>query len=409
MSVSMFCRDAMSISVARGVEGVRPRVAKSVSVAHELEGMLHRDAESASAARDAKSVSAAHEVDGVLRRDAKRVSFAHDAKSVSSEITAVHEVKGVLRHDAMSVSVAREVEGVLPRGAKSVSVAHEVEGVLRRDAKSVSFAHEVEGVLPREAKSVSVARDAEIASVEVEGELRRDAKSVSVAHEAEGVLLRDAKSVSVARDVEIASVAHEVEGVLRRDAKSVDPVIVHATRELAISTVNDALFDLMVSWDFDGVCDTVKMVHCSGGSLSPDVQRKVRSWALLYDDVCKCMERLDSLHDDLLDLISVGRVLLSGDAVQGEVSRAEGLQACGHGDCGSLRRELAEACCEIKCATCGHDFVPGICVETAWFRPVVFTRGWSCGTEFKTVGHFLWDPPCPEKGEAIRCPDCVSA
>jgi hypothetical protein len=199
------------------------------------------------------------------------------------------------------------------------------------------------------------------------------------------------------------------QGEFRRDAKSVDPVLVHAMREFAISTVNDALLDLMVSWDFDGVCDTVKMVHCSGGSLSPDVSRKVRSWALLYDDVCKCMERLDSLHDDLLDLISVGRVLLSGDAVQGEVSRAEGLQACGHGDCGSLRRELAEACCDIKCATCGHDFVPGICVETAWFRPVVFTRGWSCGTEFKTVGHFIWDPPCPEKGEAIRCPDCVSA
>jgi hypothetical protein len=170
-----------------------------------------------------------------------------------------------------------------------------------------------------------------------------------------------------------------------------------------------ALFDLMASWDFDGVCDTVKMVHCSGGSLSPDVLRKVRSWALLYDDVCKCMERLDSLHDELLDLISVGGVLLSGDAVQGEVSRAGGLQACGHGDCGSLRRELAEACCEIKCATCGHDFVPGICVETAWLRPVVFTRGWSCGTEFKTVGHFIWDPPCLEKGESICCPDCVSA
>jgi hypothetical protein len=170
-----------------------------------------------------------------------------------------------------------------------------------------------------------------------------------------------------------------------------------------------ALFDLMVSWDFDGVSDTLEMVHSSGGTLSPDVLRKVRSWALLYHDVCKCMERLDSLHDELLDLISVGWVLHSGDPVQGEVSRAEGLQACGHGDCGSLRRELAEACCEITCVTCGHDFVPGICVETAWLRPVVFTRGWCSGTEFKTVGHFIWDPPCPEKGESIRCPDCVSA
>jgi hypothetical protein len=179
--------------------------------------------------------------------------------------------------------------------------------------------------------------------------------------------------------------------------------------DVSESLPTGALFDLMLAWDFDGVCETLEMIHSSGGSLSPDVLRKVRSWALLHHDVCKCMGRLDSLHDELLDLISVGGVLQSGGPVHGEVTRAEGLQACGHSDCGSLRRELLDACCEIKCATCGHDFVPGMCVETAWLRPVIFTRGWSCGTEYKTVGDFIWDPPCPEKGESVRCTACVSA
>jgi hypothetical protein len=218
-------------------------------------------------------------------------------------------------------------------------------------------------------------------------------------HEAEGVLHVEPHAAS--HNAQRVPVACEASGVAACDTGS--------TGSCGDLAAPGALFDLMLAWDFDGVCETLEMIHSSGGSLCPNVLRKVRSWASLYHDVCDCMGRLDFLHDELLDHISVGGVLQSGGPGHGEVTFAEGLQACSHSDCGSLRRELLDACCEIKCATCGHDFVPGLCVETAWLRPVVFTRGWSCGTEYKTVGDFIWDPPCPEKGELIRCTACVSA